>query len=283
MRNYPILYDVNRVKFGRLNSNRDILYLFKVIFNREFKEDLLDWFAACPTGANRWYGAFDGDIPVGMYGLLPIKVKIGSESYQAALCNNVGIVPEFQGKGLFQTLGENALKDSNSPIVVGVPNSKAVKGHKRIGWQSYGTLELLSGNVGEGQAEYVNYENFKYISRNKNIYFCLIKDIDFMKWRYAKPGVQYRQSFFQGDKYIIWKVYEGKNQVLETNDYRSILKLGGIVEIWEFQNRSSSQYLKKHGFFPRTNNEFILYKNQPIQIDKNPNEFNFELGDNDVF
>ncbi|MFC1540567.1 hypothetical protein ACFL4J_00850 [Candidatus Margulisiibacteriota bacterium] len=58
---YPKLYDAKRIKFGRLTSNGDILELFKVIFKREFKDDLLEWFAACPTGPNQWYGAFDGE------------------------------------------------------------------------------------------------------------------------------------------------------------------------------------------------------------------------------
>lgn len=278
---YPILYDTNKIRFGKISSNNDILALFKIIFNREFKEDLLNWFAACPSGSNIWYGAFDGNNPIGMYGLLPIRVKVGAHVYNGALCNNVGVVPEFQGKGLFQTLGEYALGDGKFPIVIGVPNKKAVKGHKRIGWQSYGMLELLSGSVSNKKVEWVTYENFRYIPKRKEPYFYVVKNQDFIKWRYSKPGNEYYQSFFSDNNYIIWKIYEGKKQVLETSDFNLVFELSGIVDIWQFEGSSASRQLKDQGFKPILSNDFILYTD--LLIEREIDKFNFELGDNDVF
>jgi hypothetical protein len=281
MTKYPILFDVSKINFGKISSNADILTLFKIIFNREFKEDFLNWLASCPTGSNRWYGAFNGDKPIGMYGLLPVEIRIGKHLYNGALCNNVGVVSEFQGRGLFQALGEYALKDGGFPIVVGIPNKKAVKGHKRIGWQSYGSLELLSGEVADKKVEYITYEAFSYILRKEKSYFCIVKNQDFIKWRYSKPGVEYYESFFADNNYIIWKFYKGKKQVLETSNFNLVFELGRVVDIWQFEGSFASQQLKSQGFKPILSNEFILYTN--LSIEKDMNKFNFELGDNDVF
>jgi hypothetical protein len=283
MANYPILYDINRIKFGKITKNTEILELFKIIFDRTFQEDILDWFASCPTGSNLWYGAFEDDQPVGMYGLLPIQINIENTIYCGALCNNVGIVPKLQGKGLFQSLGEYALNDSEFPIVVGVPNLKAVKGHKRIGWKSFGLLELLSSNLDFKNIESVDYKNFQYIPYLENKSFFVVKNFDFIKWRYSKPGTIYKQTFLKNNRYAIWKEYEGKKQILQTNDFETAFELGGQIDIWQFLGSNESQVLKTRGFKPILSNEFILYKNQEISLESIVNSIQFELGDNDVF
>jgi hypothetical protein len=283
MSGYPILYDINKITFGKITKNTEILELFKIIFNRTFQEDILDWFASCPTGSNLWYGAFEDDQPVGMYGLLPIKINIKNTIYCGALCNNVGIVPKFQGKGLFQSLGEYALNDSELPIVVGVPNLKAVKGHKRIGWKSFGLLELLSDNLDFKNIESVDYKDFQYIPYLENKSFFVVKNFDFIKWRYSKPGTIYKQTFLKNNRYAIWKEYEGKKQILQTNDFETAFELGGQIDIWQFLGSDESEALKTRGFKPILSNEFIIYKNQEISLESIVNSIQFELGDNDVF
>jgi hypothetical protein len=281
LNNYNILYDTKKIRFGRLTSNKDILSLFKIIFDRDFKEDLLNWFAACPTGSNRWYGAFEIDEPVGIYGLLPVKIRIGNTTHEGALGNNVGVMLPFLGKGLFQALGEFSLKDSNFPIAVCVPNAMARLGHKAIGWKEYGILELLSGNVGERNIDFVGYNKFEYIPCQNEPYFYIVKDRNFMKWRYSKPGEEYFQSFFENNNYAIWKNYQGKKQVLEISDYNLIYKLNGTVDIWQFKDSRASAQLKNNGFVPILSNEFIVYTD--LNVERDVNLFNFEPGDNDVF
>lgn len=280
---YPILYDQSSITFGQLHSNREKLYLFDKIFNRQFKEDILEWYDACPRGSNIWYGAFHNDLPVGMYALLPMQFKIKNQLYDGALCNNVGVVPEFQGKGLFQALGEYALQDSNFPIVIGVPNSQSVKGHKRIGWKSYGVLELLHRKAEVAFISNYNTEKVAFFPPKRNYDFLVNKDLDWMKWRYSRPGYEYKQSIFPNNRHIIWKNYEQKKQVLETNDVDLVFDLGGEVDIWQFAGSSKSEYLKSKGFIPIFKNEFIIYLNQEIDLEFNINSIKFELADNDVF
>jgi len=283
MSNYPILYDTNKVRFGKITNNWEILNLFNIIFDKIFDDNILEWFAACPTGKNIWYGAFEDDEPIGIYGLLPINISIDKAIYFGALCNNVGIIPRFQGKGLFQALGEFALRDSNFSIVVGVPNLKAVKGHKRIGWQSHGILELLSGNIKPQQIEYVEYNRFQHFGDPEKKSFFVVKDIDFMKWRYSKPNNVYKQTLLKNNRYVIWKEYTGKKQVLETNDFEIVFELGGKIDIWQFTGSPESEILKKRGFTPIMFNEFIIYNNNHIFINNSPDWIKFELADNDVF
>lgn len=297
---YPIFYNKNDIAFGKLDSNADILYLFDRIFNRQFTENLLNWYAQAPKGGNIWYGAFYQEKPIGMYGLLPMPFRINNQRYNGALCNNVGVVPEFQsgfrrinttdspnGKSLFQVLGEYALADSNFPIVVAASNLKATEGHKSIGWQSYGSLELLHGSIEQKTNQEISQklkpDHFEFFPPSKKFQFYVEKDKNWMKWRYNKPEVEYKQSIFPDERHIIWKYYNEKKQVLETNDINLVFNLGNQVDIWQFQGSSNSNFLKSQGFIPILEHEFLIYRNQEISLDFSLNAFNFELGDNDVF
>ncbi len=278
---FPILYNREKISFGRLTSSSDILMLFKTVFNRDFKQDLIDWFNACPTGSNRWYAAFENGEPLGMYGLLPIKIRIGRNIYSGALCNNVGVIPRFYGTGLFQSLGQFCLKDSNFPIVVCVSNLQAARGHKLIGWERYGVLELLSVEVGKREVDFVSYPQFRYLARKTGSYFHIDKDADFLKWRYSKPNEEYFQSFFENNSYAIWKNYQGRKQILEISDFNCIFKLSGTVDIWQFQDTQASLQLKNNNCICILANEFLIYTG--LSMDRDANLYNFEPGDNDVF
>lgn len=283
MRNYPILYDTQKIKFGKLSSASDAIDLFRAIFERSIDQSIVDWFAECPTGANQWYAAFDGHTPVGMYGILPVKVAIGNVIYTAGLANNIGIVPQLRGKGLFQSLSEYAFKTSNYPFILGTPNHKSVKGCLRVGCKSYGILELLSGRGATNSKPPISNQDFQSVPTLKPTYLYIAKDDTFTRWRYAKPGFTYYQSCFGDDRYVIWKTYQGKYQILETNDLNSVFEFGGVVDIWQFKGSTNSDYLKSRGFTPLLTNEFIFYFNQPIEIETDVNRYCFELGDNDVF
>ena len=108
MNPYPVLYDRTRVTFGRIERRDEILALMTRIFARQFSPALIDWYFDAPRGPNRWYAAFDEHEPIALYGLLPTLVQLGDQILNGMLCNNVGIVTEYQGKGLFQTIGEYA-------------------------------------------------------------------------------------------------------------------------------------------------------------------------------
>lgn len=277
---YSIGYDPVKIRFGKLTSSRDILGLFKVIFDRDFQEDLIEWFANCPTGSNIWYGAFESDVPVGLYGLLPIRIKVGGQVCNGALCNNVGVIPKYYGRGLFQALGEYALGDAQLPLAICQPNIQAARGHKVVGWESCGILELLNANLEEKKIDYVKYSDFQYVPRSHQPYFHIVKDQDFFMWRYRRPYMEYYQSFFDGGHYAVWKYYQGRKQILEISDFRLVLLLGGPVDILQFKDSSASDELKKGGFKPVLANEFLIYGK--MALDRNMDTFNFEPGDNDV-
>lgn len=278
---YPIGYDSQKIHFGKLTSSQDILDLFKVIFDRDFDEDLIKWYAACPAGPNIWYGAFEGSKPVGMYGLLPIQIKVGNQVYNGALCNNVGVIPRFFGRGLFQSLGQYALSDANFPLSVCLPNIQASRGHKVVGWESYGVLELLSSDLEEKKIDFVEYEQFKFIPQKNEPYFHIVKNSEFFKWRYSRPYMRYFQSFFSDSHYIVWKYHEDHKQILKTSDFHLVHQLGGKIDILQFKGSVASEGLRSVGFNPILTNEFLMIGN--VEIEQNVNLFNFEPGDNDVF
>ena len=127
-------------------------------------------------------------------------------------------------------------------------------------------------------------DNELVFTDKKNSYrFYVKKDLDWMRWRYSKPGYKYQQNIFANDKQIIWKYYDQKKQVLETDDIDLIFKLGGQVDIWQFAGSVKSEYLKKKGFVSILRNELIFYLNKEINLSFDVDSINFELGDNDVF
>ena len=73
---------------------------------------------------------------IGLYGLLPITLNSYGNYFSGNLCHNVGIDPEFGGKGLFQYIGDLALHENEKRgyrVTLGFPNKASYKGHLRLG------------------------------------------------------------------------------------------------------------------------------------------------------
>lgn len=278
--NYPILYDQNKVRFACLEDASSILALMKEIYGREFPVELIEWYARCPTGPNQWYAAFDENRPIALYALLPIEVMVESTVVPSYLCNNTGVIQEYQGKGLFQALGEYALNERKRDLVLGVPNSKAAKGHRRIGWKKKGMLHLLSGRMsGAGvSARPVQEVDFSGFTHTESFY--VIKDNRYFQWRYSRPPYAYNATVID-NHYVIWKKYGDKIQVLDTNNPRILANFDGVVDVWAFEGTNVWQELKRNDFETILENEFIVFSE--LAICENLDMTYVCLGDNDVF
>jgi len=285
------------LKPGKLENEDAIVDVLNEIFagHATFEKAFVYWMNECPTGKNQWYAAFDNTRPVALYGLLPMDVSYKGFQMKGALCNNVGTVPEYRKRGIFVDLGRYALQDFHADIAIGIPNEAAVPGHMKVGWKRVGTLELLSGESNRlGDVPYCVLEGFQFDLPEYEPDFLVSRNAEWRKWRYSKPGVEYRQSVF-GNGFVIWKEFEIKGrgifarmgiksrQVMETNsDAMPLIMLGGDckIQMWQFKNSVRSRHLKSIGFLPTMEREMIVY---PGHFNLPVDNIRFDACDFDTF
>lgn len=111
--------------------------------------------------------AFDGDRPVAYYGVLPVTLLDGATTVLAAQSGDTMTDPEYQGRGLFTTLGQatyDVARAEGIAFVFGFPNANSYPGFvKRLGWthrrtmRSYRTfaptvpVSLIAARLGRGE------------------------------------------------------------------------------------------------------------------------------------
>jgi len=286
------------LSFGTIESPDVVVRALNGIYGGDkFNRSFVDWLNAAPRGWNRWYALFDGGDPVAVYGLLPLAVRYRSKVRRGALCNNVGVAPKYRGRGLFVDIGRRALEAEGADIVLGVPNDAAVPGHRTVGWQTVGRLELLRGYMGvhpgRGDAEHRRFEDFDFGMADVESNLCVVRNEEWRWWRYSKPGEDYRQSVFS-DGCCVWKerVLEpngefpkmaiATQQVLEaSNDSVPFMVLSStkLIDMLAMRGTRRHEYLKLLGFKPVFGRDLIVYPSKGSDL----GSVRFDLCDYDVF
>ena len=270
------------ITYGQVVDRQLVVDTLNEIFgDGKFDLDFVKWLDGCPTGTNRWFAAFSADRIVGLYGLLPLVVHIGGKHHTAALCNNVGVVPDFRGKHIFTTLGKYALDNMWAEVAIGVPNEAAVPGHMKVGWKSVGKLVMMRGELPEKKSPwYYLIDDFCYMRSGVTAHFHIVRGKAFAMWRYRKPGQEYRQTLLGPGRYVIWKKYDGRRQMMETDAATFGPALGGAVDMWCFEGSKAHKRLIRRGFDPVLEREFILHTD--VKVKRNINKFWFEACDWDI-
>lgn len=144
------------------------------------------------------------------------KTPNGSRVY-AARCVDTATHPEYQRKGIFTTLTQQALDDIKKDgirFIFNTPNPKtSLPGYLKLGWKIVGYMPLYvrvlspclsRKNVSKKeiltwrsfQRKYKN--NISYLverweSKRKQIGYRIVKDLNYLHWRYGKcPCFNYR-------------------------------------------------------------------------------------------
>lgn len=270
---YPALFDTSAIEikfFWHLDEIGDtakFLSLLKEIYKRDFPIEIYSWYEAL-QGRNVWAFAQEKDTArfIAMYGLMPLKFFSMGKEADGYLCHNTGVVPQYQGKGLFQYIGDaalgNTLKDSE--IALGFPNRFAVKGHKRIGWQEVGKMhfylkkdlreheEIEFKNIHETDkfSEDINKFTLEYGERTE---FSVKKDYSFLNWRISKPNQSYRCFLYKENKtilgYMIYKLFY---------DSKDNIKKSHIVDIMAENNAISRTLVRKAESLSKSNHTELL-------------------------
>tara|TARA_Y100000592_G_C5456896_1_gene311855 strand:- start:1072 stop:1986 length:915 start_codon:yes stop_codon:yes gene_type:complete len=302
-------------------------YTFSKILS--FKKEINQWlelFEACfgkRSNLNKewyyWYNTLyrdnnifivkDKNKIIASYGLYPLNLNFKNTPKQGYLCHNVMTHPEYAGQGLFTKLGKYAISNvSKDSILIGIPNSNAIKGHYKVGWQEMPNINFYT------KTSFKNYNhNFTPIDKfykkdNEKINnflskynFSLKKNSNYLNWRYStRPYIKYK--IYKSNpftSYVVLKhfIEENKLHIVDygydtDNDFINIIKFSeslafklkvNILNLWNI-NTKEQKTLLKYSFFKDSNfNKFILYNNNIKFNNENLDNWCINLGDNDVY
>ncbi len=260
------------IKFGTTDDLGEVTDALSRIYERPFDMLFVKWLSECPYGANLWFVVRDAGEIVAAMGMLPCVVDVGTV-HRGVLANNGGVVKKHRGSGLFADLGMYALKSVGGlgmSVAVGACNDAALKSHLAAGWTKAGELELLSGerclssilvglSGGIPGFRFIRTERWKW-------------------WRYVKPA----QIYYVDDGPIRFKLYEGRMQIVEVDDYCDMFRYYSdheCVDIWGMKGTVASEALKGVGFKSLFTRHMIVH-GAAVGLD---GEYRMDLCDNDTF
>lgn len=278
----------------------------------------------CPSGKNKVYAIRDSNSKkiVSAYGLLPMVCVYKGIEYRAALCSNVMTHPDWGGRGLFTKMGKYAIADdkkSGTKFQVGIPNTNAIKGHMKVGWQRYPNIQFYEKtefDVGNSLPVYKKINQFhpnmdaKIEGFHKKYQFYVKKNNRFLNWRYIDHPYNDYDVFILGEDissfsgYVVVKLFKDditkKVHVIDyayetCNDLDNIFKIvneyarishADLINCWTFSLEENHE--EKNIF---ENNRFILADYENMLIINSDVDFfgtrkilwHIVLGDNDVY
>jgi hypothetical protein len=111
-------------------------------------EKYLDWqYNKNPFGYPYYSLAFDKDLVVGQYLVIPLKYRINNSIINGTLSLNTLTHPNYQGKGLFIKMATETYefcRKSNISLTVGFPNPLSYGGFvKKLNFKSLGYCDLM--------------------------------------------------------------------------------------------------------------------------------------------
>lgn len=110
----------------------------KEMWKWKFKDD--------PFGFIGTVGVSD-DRVVGHMSLMLVDMQIGYTIVRGAQAASLAVAPKFRREGMFIEIGKALMKDAadkNIPLVYGIPNEPAFRGHLKYGWFLVGAIPVLS-------------------------------------------------------------------------------------------------------------------------------------------
>ena len=298
--------------FFKISSHENELNNWFNLFNKCFgKRPLLnnEWYFWNNTlyKENNTYVIKHKEEIVSSYSLYPLKAKYNNQVKDAYLCHNVMTNPEHGGKGLFTQLGKYAIScTSKESILIGVPNENAIRGHLKVGWEEYPKIPFYFKNKfsiyqtnNVIKMDIFSFNEYEIKEFNKSYDFCVIKDSEFLNWRYVdRPNMEYMYyKLIDNSGFIVLKQYENKLHIIDygfvnEDNFIELLKFtenkaqelnSEIIEFWCYSSKDQN-ILNQLGFNKsnQLNNRLILLSTPPLEFNSNSN-WKVVLGDNDVY
>lgn len=185
---------------------------WKLAFGRDGYEDRIDWLIGSPLNRTYVLKNEKGSI-VAAYSLIRNRAVYAGSIIDAAICNNVFCVPEYQGLNLFVRIGRLSLADSASSyaFAYGFPNPAAIAGHKRVGWKFLNHASNVAIRLPNKKkfplvnSNYTSPVPVEQLTEEKRMNICKqLADISLTKALSAKNTL----SISKSKDYIYWRFFQ---------------------------------------------------------------------------
>ncbi|NDC37546.1 MAG: GNAT family N-acetyltransferase [Proteobacteria bacterium] len=170
-----------------------------------------------PMGSVVGFDAFLDNQLAAHYVTVPVAARSGSKKLKGLLSLNTATHPQHTGKGLFTKLAEQTYTraaEQGFAFVIGVANQNSTPGFTRkLGFELVAPLEARIG-ITHRPAQ-LNRDQYEFV---------LLKSEEFLKWRLAKPGRQYRLARM-GQRHLVYAPsgYPGIDVLMTSNDQSATL------------------------------------------------------------
>ena len=263
------------------------------------------------------YGAIYEKNLVGFYAAVKNNFQFEISIRDAYLIQDVMTAEEFRGQGILHLLGEvcSAEIDRSGGVGFTFPNEKSANSFRRLGWTEVMGVPLweakcgpVHGTTTERVSEVSVFEDsVNQIWDESGLSLGVLRDAEYLNWRYSKPGVQYLK-YIVGDfaGYFVLKLFTGDHEprlhlldLVLKEEYVEVarevlnfvfftaneLKVSSVT-CWLPVGHKYESYFSKSGFSKTSSlNRSIFVRNKVNQIDLLPKdgEWHFSQGDSDVF
>jgi hypothetical protein len=188
--------------------------LWEDAFGRSLSEAQAEWFFCGPRKNLLYVAIADNGDFAGMYCMLKHAMSTPFGQTICYLCNNVCSHPKYRDQNIFVKLGRyvNSGNMELTAVSIGFPNDKACPGHKRVGWSFHSPLAIYESPT-YSEINYSEDYSFDLIAdpvatdlRNDKFLNCaesyyILKDADYIRWRYVDRPVGDRAYYVFGVKF----------------------------------------------------------------------------------
>lgn len=184
----------------------------------------LRWqFFESPAGPARLHVIRDGDAIVSLYAAIRQRILVEGEVKTAWMIQDVMSHPAYRGRGFLHHLGQLCLNELRQHGDAGYtfPNKLSEGSFRRTGWHESGRVPLrtlsLNGlpsqsRTSTGLVESVTVFDGRHATAwsAADVGVGVHRDVEFLSWRYGKPGQTYHKFALGGDAgFLVLKVYRG--------------------------------------------------------------------------
>jgi len=181
-------YLLAETKSELLVYQKDIIDLFSNTFARLLAPEIWKWlYIENPCGEPIVALCYDENILVGHFAIVPIFLEIDQQLIKAAVTYTTMVAEKYRSRGVFYNLVKilfAKLKFENYDLVFGFPNRNSMPVMQ--GYFSWNINKSYIARLKKKQIQEL-YDN----SYNTHVLKLDISDNVYLKWRLAKPGVNY--------------------------------------------------------------------------------------------
>lgn len=195
-----------KFKIAKMNllDIESVRKLFKKVFEREITEEYFSWLYSNPAGKPIGNVARIGNKVIGLYILIPVTMKAGSNEVKVAISVSSMVHPQYRGQGIFGTLSEKTFREATDfgiKFIYGFPNEISYPLFLKKGWvkiRNISFLEKTFNSLHEKKKENIEFEAVdefgdelgKLWERSKKFYDILrIRDNENVNWRFENVKI----------------------------------------------------------------------------------------------